>query len=391
MVKTCKMSMLIMIISATFIILLSSSMHSISQGFTPTTNNHQSFKPLVLRNRRQKVNQNFFLSSRIWGRQQDFMTATSSERLSCLLAGNNSNEINSIKQGSIVALVTPFKSNGDIDIVAIRKLLKFHVISQTNGICILGTTGEASLLSLNERRVILETAVEEVKGKIPIIAGTGSINPTEVQEMTLQARDIGCDACLVVSPPYVKPPQRGLIRHFTSVADLGLPVIIYNVPDRTGVDMKPESIALCANHDNIVGVKEATGDLRRIRCIRSLTYETRKDRPLLLYSGDDATSAQFVLNGGDGCISVTANIAPIAVHKLMMAALQGNKEKVKCINEEHEMLNCRIFCEANPIPVKWALKRMGQIENSYCRPPLMELNEKYYKYVEEAMEISGVI
>jgi len=361
------------------------------EGFVVKYSDSSLFKPVILKNGMKNGEKSFLLVSRFWRRKQEVFTANSSRGLNSLLTGAITNHICTINQGSTVALVTPFKSNGDIDITTLRKLLKFHVMSNTNGVCILGTTGEASLMNKWERRVVLETVVEEIKGKIPIIAGTGSINPTEVHEMTLQARDIGCDACLIVSPPYIKPPQRGLVHHFTSIADLGLPVIIYNVPGRTGVDMTPESIALCAMHENIVGVKEATGDLSRISSIRNLTKKMRSDKPLLLYSGDDATSAHFVLNGGDGCISVTANVIPVSMRELMMEALLGNEEKVKCINKKLEMLNQNIFCEANPIPIKWVLKRMGKIKSAFCRSPLMELDENYHHHLEEAMKVSGII
>jgi len=252
------------------------------EGFVVNYSESSLFNPFTLKSGSKYGEKSFLFIFRFSRRKQELFTANSSRGLNTVLTGTSTNHFHAINQGSTVALVTPFKSNGDVDITTLRKLLKFHIMSNTNGICILGTTGEASLMNKWERRVVLETVVEEIKGKIPIIAGTGSINPTEVHEMTLQARDIGCDACLIVSPPYIKPPQRGLVHHFTSIADLGLPVIIYNVPGRTGIDMTPESIALCAKHENIVGVKEATGDLSRIHSIRNLTKKNRSDKPLLL-------------------------------------------------------------------------------------------------------------
>jgi len=273
----------------------------------------------------------------------------------------------------------------------LRKLLQFHVESQTDGLCILGTTGEASLMTMSERESVLKIAVEEVKGKIPILVGTGNIDPIQTREMTQQAIDLGCDASLVVSPPYIKPPQRGLINHFTSIADMGLPVVIYNVPGRTGVDVTPETIAACAKHDTIVGVKEATGDVSRVESIRGLTNTLREKNPLLLYSGDDATEGEFVLKGGDGCISVTANLAPVDMHEMMMAALRGDEEETMRINKKLEMLHNRIFCESNPIPAKWALKRLGKIDCDYCRPPLASMDDKYYPHVEEALKFAGLI
>ena len=291
-----------------------------------------------------------------------------------------------MKAGSTCALITPFKPNGEIDIEALRGLLRFHVESETDGLCVLGTTGEAAVMTMAERETVLKIVVEEVKGKIPILVGVGTIDPAHVKEMTLQAIDLGCDASLVVTPYYVKPPQRGLIKHMISMADLGLPVVIYNVPGRTASDLKPESIALCADHPNIIGVKEATGDVGRVEEIRGLTGDK-----LLLLSGDDGTDAEFTLKGGDGCISVTANLAPKQKHDLMMAALAGDKDEVERIGSPFQDLNGKLFCEANPIPVKWAMKRIGKIPTGYCRPPLDELDGNFQPIVEEALRTAGLI
>ena len=285
--------------------------------------------------------------------------------------------------------MTPFLPTGEIDIPSLRKILNFHKENETDGLCILGTTGEASLLTMAERKTILDIAVEEVKGDIPILVGTGAIDPTAVKEMTMQAIDCGCDASLVVSPPYIKPPQRGLVKHFTDMADLGLPVVVYNVPGRTACDITPATIGIVAEHENIVGVKEATGDVSRVSAIRETT--TGLDKPLLLYSGDDSTEAEFVLLGGDGCISVTANIAPKAMHDMMMAALKKDEVAAMRINEKLEKVHSDLFCESNPIPAKWALKRLGMINYAYCRPPMEELDEEYYSVVEEAMKKAGLI
>lgn len=221
------------------------------------------------------------------------------------------------------------------------------------------------------------------------MVGNGAIDPSAVREMTLQAMDCGCDASLIVSPPYIKPPQRGLVKHFMSMADLGLPVVVYNVPGRTAVDVLPETIGICAEHEFIVGVKEATGDVSRVKAIREMTKGL--ETPLLLYSGDDSTEAEFVLLGGDGCISVTANIAPKMMHDMMMAALNKDEVEAMRINEKLALIHTHIFCEANPIPAKWALKRLGMIENAYCRPPLCELDEQCYSIVEEAMKKAGLL
>jgi 4-hydroxy-tetrahydrodipicolinate synthase len=251
---------------------------------------------------------------------------------------------------------------------------------------------------MQERKMVLDVCVEEVKGIIPILCGTGAIDPKQVREMTLQAIDCGCDASLVVTPPYIKPPQRGLVRHFLEMADMGLPVVVYNVPGRTAVDILPETIGVVAEHEMIVGVKEATGDLKRVERIRKVEEEQRQRgkidssrSPLLLYSGDDSTEAEFVLNGGDGCISVPANVAPKEMHDMMMAALERKEEEAMRINEMLKDIHKDIFCESNPIPAKWALKRMNKIPNAYCRPPLMELDEKYHTVVEAALAKAGLI
>lgn len=322
-------------------------------------------------------------------RRRAFETTSSQRRgaETTALSSSNANEIVPMKPGSTCALITPFDpATGDIDVPALRSLLQFHVESGTDGLCILGTTGEAAVMSMDERATVLKTAVEECKGTIPLLVGTGTIDPAKVKEMTQQAIDLGCDASLVVTPYYVKPPQRGLVKHMLSMADLGLPVVIYNVPGRTGSDMSPESIALCADHDNIIGVKEATGDVTRVDDLRKLTGEK-----LLLLSGDDGTDAEFVLRGGDGCISVTANVAPREKHELMLAALRGDQEEVKRIGGPLEMLNKKLFVEANPIPIKWAAMRVGKVGSAYCRPPLDEMDPEHHAAVEEALRVAGLI
>lgn len=297
-----------------------------------------------------------------------------------------------MRQGSCVALVTPMTNTGAIDIPSLRSLLQFHLESGTDGLCILGTTGESSLLTMAERKRVLDVAVEEVKGKIPILVGTGTIDPTHVKEQTLQAIDCGCDASLVVTPYYIKPPQRGLVRHFETMADLGLPVCIYNVPGRTGVDFLPTNIGKVAGHPNIVAVKEATGDVSRVQKIHEACQENGVSKDsLLLFSGDDGSTDEFVLKGGDGCISVTANVAPALMHSLMMAALKKDVKEIERINSPLRRLHQDEFCEANPIPIKWALKRIGKIESAYVRPPLDVLSPEYHGLVEDALKEAGLL
>lgn len=306
--------------------------------------------------------------------------------------GNNANERTPMRQGSYVALITPMTPTGQIDFNALRSLLQWHLESGTDGLCILGTTGEAAVMTMAERKAVLDVAVEEVKGKIPILVGTGTINPEHVKEQTLQAIDCGCDASLVVTPYYVKPPQRALVKHMETMADLGLPVCIYNVPGRTGIDMLPESIAQVAGHPNIVAVKEATGDVSRVARIQEacVANGVAKDK-LLLLSGDDGSTDEFVLGGGDGCISVTANVAPARMHNLMMAALKKDTEEVEQINAPLRRLHQDEFCEANPIPIKWAIKRMGKIDCAYLRPPLDELSPDFHGLIEDALQEAGLL
>ena len=292
-----------------------------------------------------------------------------------------------MKKGSSVALITPFHpESGKINLEGIRKLLQFHVEAGTDNLCILGTTAEASTMTMDERRQVLEIAVDECKGRMPILVGTGTINPESVKAQTQQAIDLGCDASLVVTPYYVKPPQRCLVRHMITAADHGLPVIVYNVPGRTGIDMSDESVAICAEHENIVGLKDATGDLERVGKIRKLAGDD-----FLLYSGDDGTGLDYLKRGGDGFISVTANLAPKSMHEICVAVQQGRLDDAEQLNKSLEMLHQKIFLESNPIPTKWAATRMGLIESDYCRPPLDSFNPELYAEVQAAMETAGLV
>jgi 4-hydroxy-tetrahydrodipicolinate synthase len=273
---------------------------------------------------------------------------------------------------------------GAVDVPGLRKLLQYHVESKTDNLCILGTTGEASVMTHEERDLILKVAVEEVKGTLPILAGTGTINPVHVKEMTQHARDVGCDAALIVTPYYVKPPQRGLIHHFVTAADqYGLPVVMYNVPGRTAVDLQDETAAVCAQHSNIVGLKDATGDVSRLTNMKQLLARDGSD--MFLYSGDDSTSLDFLLAGGDGCISVTANVAAERMHNWVRACLEGDFDKAKELHEPLKLLHPKLFVESNPIAAKWAVARMGMIDSAYCRPPLDSLNPDLESTVEDAL------
>ena len=288
-----------------------------------------------------------------------------------------------MNKGSTVALITPFTADGKIDVPGLEKLIEFHIEQGTDNLCVLGTTAEAAVMSMEERALVLTTIVNIAKGKIPMMVGTGTINPTSVKAMTQQAIDLGADANLVVSPYYVKPPQRGLIRHFTEIADMGLPVVLYNVPGRTACDISDETIVTLSEHENIVGVKDATGDLGRLASLKKALGSN--DDKFLKYSGDDGTTTDFVIAGGDGCISVTANLVPNKIHEIIKAGLQGDADLARQLNEPLTLLHDKLFVESNPIPAKWAAKRLGLINTAYCRPPLDEMDPQYVGILEEAL------
>lgn len=294
-----------------------------------------------------------------------------------------------LQKGSTCALITPFTQDGKIDIPCLEKMIERHLSEGTDNLCVLGTTAEASVMTMDERALVLTTIANIAKGKIPLLVGTGTINPTSVKAMTQQAIDLGADANLVVTPYYVKPPQRGLIKHFSSVADMGLPVILYNVPGRTGSNIADETVATLSEHEYIVGLKDATGDLNRLASLKKLLGD--RDATFLKYSGDDATTDDFVLQGGDGCISVTANIVPEQIRAVVHAALKGDAELVKKLNDPLRLLHKNLFVESNPIPTKWAAKRLGLVNTAYCRPPLDEMDPQYEGLIEEALKSAGLI
>ena len=277
------------------------------------------------------------------------------------------------KGGSNVALVTPMKNDNKIDYESLVRLLKWHEKEQTDGIVLLGTTGEETTINMSERSRIIETAVNLLKNKIPIIVGTGAVDPNKVIELTKNAKDLGADASLVITPYYVKPPQRALITHFSTIADsIDLPMILYNCPGRTGVDMIPETISKLSLHPNIIGVKDASGDLSRVESLRN-----QCEKGFLLYGGEDDQGYDFVKMGGDGVISVTANLYPLLEHCMLKLAKEGNYELAEKINNKLMPIHKNLFIESNPIPVKRALNIIGKIDSG-IRPPLTQLNQKHY-------------
>lgn len=275
--------------------------------------------------------------------------------------------------GSIVALVTPMQSNGDIDWQALDKLVQWHIDSGTHGIVAVGTTGESATLNVKEHTQVIERVVNYSSGRIPIIAGTGANSTSEAIELTDNAKRVGADACLLVTPYYNKPMQEGLYQHFCKIAEsVDIPQILYNVPGRTACDMLPETIIRLAKVSPICGVKEATGDLKRL-----VQLVNAKLNNFAIYSGDDATACDFILQGGHGDISVTANIVPQQMAQLCELALAKNVEAAKKIDSEISELHRLLFVESNPIPVKWALSEMKKIDTGIRLPltPLAKANQ----------------
>jgi 4-hydroxy-tetrahydrodipicolinate synthase len=283
-------------------------------------------------------------------------------------------------QGSIVALVTPMYENGAIDKESLEKLVQYHINQGTDALVAVGTTGESATLSENEHCEVIKTVVDYVSGRIPVIAGTGSNSTIEAINLTHKAQQAGADACLIVTPYYNKPTQEGLYLHYKTIAEaVDIPQILYNVPGRTACDMLPETIGRLSKLTNIIGVKEATGDLTRVKKIRDLAGEN-----FAIYTGDDATSVEFCLLGGNGSITVTGNVAPRLVHEMIMAAITGDKETALAIDEKLADLHKNLFIQSNPIPVKWAVAEMGLMRQG-IRLPLTWLTEDCFATVRSSM------
>ncbi len=289
-------------------------------------------------------------------------------------------------QGSIVALVTPMEEDGSMDIAGLRKLVEFHIEQGTDGIVAVGTTGESATLNPEEHCEVIRLVVGQVKGRIPVIAGTGANSTTEAIHLTQAAKEAGADACLLVTPYYNKPTQEGLYLHHKAIAEaVDIPQILYNVPGRTACDMQPATAARISRIPNIIGIKEATGKLERLPEILALAKPG-----FLLYSGDDATGTEFCLRGGHGVISVTANIAPRLMHEMIAAALAGDRAKAEAIDAKLAGLHRALFIESNPIPAKWAVFAMGLAKKG-IRLPLTWLSEGCQDAVRTAMAQAEVI
>ncbi len=288
-------------------------------------------------------------------------------------------------KGSLVALVTPFDGNSRVDYASLKRLIDFHVAAGSDGLVIAGTTGESATLTRSEHIELIGRAIEIAAGRLPIIAGTGSNSTAQTLELSLAVTDPGISAYLVVVPYYNKPTQEGLFRHFTAIADaVDKPVMMYNVPGRTVADMLPETVARLAPHPNILGIKEATGDIERLKAIQALVNDG-----FMLYSGDDFTLRPFIEQGGHGVVTVSGNVVPEHLARLCRLAASGESEQARALDDRLQPLNKALFVESNPIPVKWAVSEMGLME-PHIRLPLTPFSERHHDEMRAAMELAGV-
>ncbi|MDT7849096.1 4-hydroxy-tetrahydrodipicolinate synthase [Methylophilus sp. VKM B-3414] len=283
--------------------------------------------------------------------------------------------------GSLVAIVTPMFEDGRLDLDALKKLIDFHVDAGTDGIVIVGTTGESPTVDVDEHCLLIKTTVDYVAKRVPVIAGTGANSTAEAIALTAKAKSLGADACLLVAPYYNKPSQEGLYQHFKAVAEaVDIPQILYNVPGRTGCDLSNDTVLRLAQVRNIVGIKDATGGIER-----GTDLLLRAPSDFAVYSGDDASALALMLLGGKGVISVTANVAPKLMHEMCVQALSGNLVAAKAANAKLFALHQKLFVEANPIPVKWVLQQMGLIGTG-IRLPLVNLSGQYHEVLRHAMQ-----
>ena len=289
-------------------------------------------------------------------------------------------------QGSIVAIVTPMFEDGSLDFQSLKALLDWHIAEGTDAIVIVGTTGESPTVTVEEHCELIKVAIEHVAGRIPVIAGTGGNSTSEAIELTAYAKQAGADASLQVVPYYNRPTQDGMVQHFTRIAEsVDLPVILYNVPGRTVADMSNDTIVRLSSIPGIVGVKDATGNIARgTELLRAVP------KSFAVYSGDDATAMALMFCGGKGNISVTANVAPRAMHELCVAAMAGQVAEAVAINDKLIPLHNRLFVEPNPVPVKWALQQMGRIQSG-IRLPLVPLGAASHESLRSALRESGVL
>ncbi len=289
-------------------------------------------------------------------------------------------------QGSLVAIVTPMHEDGSLDLAGLAKLVNWHIGQGTAGIVAVGTTGESPTVSFDEHCELVRVAVETAAGRVPVIAGTGANSTREAIELTQCAKAVGAAAGLSVVPYYNKPTQEGLYQHYKSIAEtVDLPLILYNVPSRTVADLSNDTTLRLAQVPGIVGIKDATGNMER-----ATDLIRRAPKDFALYSGDDASALPFMLLGGHGVVSVTANVAPRLMHELCAAAFAGNLREARMINDKLLLLHSKLFVEANPIPVKWACAELGLIEPG-LRLPLTPLSATHHETVRGALRHAGLI
>ena len=288
-------------------------------------------------------------------------------------------------KGSMVAIVTPMNEDGSLDHVSLENLIEFHIENKTDVIISVGTTGESATLDFDEHSKVIKSTLNIVNKRVPVIAGSGANSTSEALHLTQRSKELGAEACLLVTPYYNKPTQRGLYEHYKKIADeVSIPQILYNVPGRTSVDMLPDTVKDLSTHPNIIGIKEASGNLERSKEI----LEKCSDN-LSIFTGDDKTSARDILMGFKGNISVTANIVPLQMHNMCRLASEGQKDDAEKINNKIDVLHDNLFIESNPIPVKWALSRMGLIKKG-IRLPLTWMDEQYEAMLEESLISAGV-
>lgn len=292
----------------------------------------------------------------------------------------------SVAQGSLVAIVTPMFDDGRLDIPSLNALIDYHIDQGTDGIVIVGTTGESPTVDFDEHCLLIKTAVSQVNGRVPVIAGTGANSTKEAIELTQKAKELGVDACLLVAPYYNKPTQEGLYQHFMAIANaVDIPQILYNVPGRTGCDITNDTTLRLTTHKNIIGIKDATGGIERGT---DLILRAPKDFAVL--SGDDATAMSLMLLGGKGVITVTGNVAPKLMHEMCVAAVAGDAIKAREINAKLFQLHQKLFVEANPMPVKWVLAQMGLIKMG-IRLPMVHLSAQYHDVLRNACKPADIL
>lgn len=289
-------------------------------------------------------------------------------------------------KGSLVALVTPMSADLTLDWPALDALIEWHIEQGTHGIVAVGTTGESATLDVSEHTQVLTRVIKQVAGRIPVVAGTGANSTQEAILLTQRAKELGADGCLLVAPYYNKPTQEGLYQHHLAIAKaVNIPQLLYNVPGRTAVDMLPETVQRLSLVDNIIGIKEATGSIERLRDIKRLVAED-----FILLSGDDATALEFMRNGGVGEISVTANVVPAKTAKICELMSQGRVEEAQALDNSLAPLHRALFLESNPIPVKWAIERLGLMHGA-IRLPLTVFDARHREQLDKAMQAAGAL